>query len=636
MAAPHRLWHFAPMTQDLDPALPLASEFPPTSEADWRKLVDAALKGAAFEKRLVSQTYDGLRIDPLYARAAGATPVAGRAPGAAWTVMQRVDHPDPKAANAQALQDLENGATGLTLVMAGSINANGYGLDPSPVTLARVLDGVELDAGITVDFNLSPPTRNVVQTFAALVKNRKIPPASVELRASINPIGGFAASGTSPMPWTNLSRGFAGVVSELASQGFRGGFAAADGRIIHNAGGSEAQELAFALASAVEYLRALEAGGIAPDAARGMIYFRLSADADEFLTIAKFRALRKLWARVEQACGLTPKPAYVAAETAWRMMTQRDPYVNMLRMTVAIAAAGLGGADSIVALPHTAALGLPDAFARRTARNTQLILLEESNLYRVADPAAGSGAIEDLTGKLCAAAWTQFQEIEKAGGVWAALESGLVQKNVAAVRAEREKAIARRKDALTGTSDYPNLQETAAAVLDVAKVATPKESAATVSAEPLPRIRLAEPFEALRDKSDAILKKTGARPKVFLANLGRLSEFTARATFAKNFYEAGGIEAVGNDGFKDRPEMIAAFKASGAKLACLCSSDKVYETEAADAAHALSAAGAVVHLAGRPGENEDKWRQAGVKSFVFVGCDVISTLRAAHDILGAK
>ena len=130
------------MTRDLDQALPLAAEFPPTSEADWRKLVDAALKGAAFEKRLVSQTYDGLRIDPLYARAAGAAPVAGRAPGMAWTVMQRVDHPVPKAANAQALQDLESGATGLTLVMAGSINANGYGLDASPVTLARVLEGL--------------------------------------------------------------------------------------------------------------------------------------------------------------------------------------------------------------------------------------------------------------------------------------------------------------------------------------------------------------------------------------------------------------------------------------------------------------------------------------------------------------
>jgi len=620
----------------MDEDLPLAAEFPPTSQADWRKLVEAALKGASFEKRLTSQTYDGLRIEPLYPRAAGAKPVAGRTPGAAWTLMQRVDHPDPAAANAQALQDLENGANGLTLVMAGSVTANGYGLDASATTLPRVLDGVELDAGIVIDFNLSPPTRNAVQNFAALVKSRKISPATVDLRASINPIGGIAASGKSPLAWSKLSQGFTGLVRELADQGFRGPFAVADGRIVHNAGGSEAQELSFAIASAVEYLRALEASGVALDAARGMIYFRLSADADEFLTIAKFRALRKLWARVEAACGLAPKPAYVAAETAWRMMTQRDPYVNLLRMTIAVTAAGVGGADSITVLPHTAALGLPDAFARRVARNTQLILLEESNLAKVSDPAAGSGAIEDLTGKLCVAAWAQFQEIEKAGGAWAALECGLVQKNVAAVRTERQKAAARRKDALTGTSDFPNLDEKPAAVLDVAPVVTPKEDAAAITIEPLPRIRLAQQFEALRDASDRMLKKTGVRPKVFLANLGKLSEFTARAMYAKNFYEAGGIEALSNDGFKDQAAMIAAFKASGAKLACLCSSDKVYAKDAPEAAQALTVAGATVHLAGRPGEHEAQWREAGVKTFIFMGCDVVSTLQAAHDILAAK
>ena len=292
--------------------LSLAAEFPPTTEADWRKLVDAALKGAAFDKRLVSRTYDSLRVQPLYPRAAEAKPIAGRTPGTAWTVMQRVDHPDPAAANAQALQDLENGANGLTLVFAGSLNANGYGLD---ATLSgdpggsRALEGVELDAGITIDFNLSPPTRNAVQLFAALVKSRKISPASVDLRASINPIGGFAASGASPKPWSELSKTFAAAIRDLADQGFRGPFAVADGRIIHNAGGSEAQELAFAIAAAVDCLRALEAGGVPLDSARGMIYFRMAADADEFLTIAKFRAVRKLWARVEEACGLTPKPS---------------------------------------------------------------------------------------------------------------------------------------------------------------------------------------------------------------------------------------------------------------------------------------------------------------------------------------
>ncbi len=615
--------------------LPLATEFPAATEAEWRTLVDAALKGVPFDKKLVTQTYDGIRVEPLYPRAAGVTPVAGRAPGAPWTLMQRVDHPDPAEANKQALDDLMNGANGLTLIFAGSINANGYGLDSTPAVLERVFKDIVLDAGITIDFNVGQATRVAIQHFAALVKARGTDPAAVELRAALNPIGGFALSGTSPRPWSELSTAFARMVRDLADQGFKGKLAVADGRVIHAAGGSEAQELAFAIASAVEYLRALEASGMPLDRARDMIYFRLAADADEFITISKFRALRKLWARVEEACGLTPKTTYVAAETAWRMMTKRDADVNMLRMTLAVAAAGLGGADSIAALPHTLPLGLPDAFARRVARNTQLILLEESNLAKVSDPAAGSGAIEDITAEFCAAAWMQFQEIETAGGVWAAMEKRLIQQKVAAVRAEHQKAVARRKDPLTGTSDYPNLTEKTASVLKPTPVTLPKDHVTpAVVTEPLPRVRFGEPFEALRDASDRMLNTKGARPKVFLAVLGRLPDFTARAMYAKNFYEAGGIEALGSDGYKDQAAMLAAFKASGASLACLCSSDKVYAEQAADAAKALVAAGATVHLAGRPGEIEAALQQAGVKTFVFVGCDVVATLQAAHDILG--
>ena len=227
------------------------------------------------------------------------------------------------------------------------------------------------------------------------------------------------------------------------------------------------------------------------------------------------------------------------------MMTRRDPYVNMLRTTIAVTAAGLGGADNIAALPHTAALGLPDAFARRIARNTQLILLEESNLAKVADPAAGSGAIEDLTGKLCAAAWALFQEIDAAGGAWAALEQGLIQREVAAVRDERQAAAARRKDALTGTSDYPNLHEDAGACSTSRRVAAPKEAGAAPPSSRCRRIRLAEPFERLRDASDAHARTRPARGRrCFSPISASSSDFTARATFAKNFYEAGGIEAV--------------------------------------------------------------------------------------------
>jgi methylmalonyl-CoA mutase len=617
------------MTEPETP-LSLAAAFPAATRDAWRKLVDAVLKGAPFT-RLESKTHGGLTIAPLYERAANARAVAGRAPGSPWRVMQRVDHPDAAAANAQARDDVANGATGLVLVFKGSVSANGFGLDPSAATLARALDGIELAAGLATDLNLSPETRHVVRDFAALVKTRGDAAATVDLRASINPIGGFAVAGHSAQSWEQLPQSFTAMVGELLAAGFRGPFAVSDGRIIHNAGGSEAQELAFVLASAVAYLRALEASGINLATARDAIYFRLTADADQLLTMAKFRAMRKLWARVQSACGLAPASGLVTAETAWRTLTRRDPYVNIVRNTIAVAAAGLGGADAITVLPHTAALGLPDAFARRIARNIQLVLLEEANLARVADPAAGSGALEALTDQLCTTAWSQFADIERAGGAWAALESGLIAQNVSAVCVERQTAIAHRSDLLTGTNGYPDLHETAATVLDVPPWPQP-EAAKDAGTKPLPRIRLAEPFERLREASDRMQAETGARPRILLACLGAPADFTPRASFAANFFEAGGIEAVSKQ--VDAATLGAAFKEASTRLACLCGSDQAYASAAAPAAAALNAAGARhIYVAGRPGAREREWRAAGVQSFIYEGCDALSLLQAAYQVL---
>jgi methylmalonyl-CoA mutase len=475
--------------------------------------------------------------------------------------------------------------------------------------------------------------------LAEYVHRKGITPAACDIRFGLDPIGACAVWGSSPYAWTEIAAAVAGAVKGLAAMGFKGPFAAADGRVIHDAGGSEAQELAFVLASAVLYLRALEGSGIALEQARNMVYARLSADADQFLTMAKFRALRILWARLEQACGLEPKPLLVAADTAWRMLTQRDPYVNMLRATMAVFSAGLGGANSITVLPHTLALGLPDPFARRIARNTQLVLLEESNLAKVSDPAAGSGGIEALTQQLCEAAWRLFQEIEQAGGTFSALEQNLVQRKVAGTRAAREANIARRKEVLTGASEFSNLAEEPVAVLHAKPVELAPYGEAKFRFDALPPMRLAIPFERLRDRSDEILKTTGARPKVFLANLGTSADFTARATFARSFFETGGIEAVEYlpsssplpmGEAKDFAALCAAFTASGAALTCLCSSDKVYAEQAADAAKALQAAGARhIYLAGRAGEQEAALRAAGVNGFIFAGGDALTVLRNA-------
>jgi methylmalonyl-CoA mutase len=611
--------------------LRLAADFAPATYGDWRKLVDGVLKGAPFEK-LVGKTYDGLRIEPIYPRARGAAPIAGRGPAAPWQITQRIDHPDAARANAQALHDLENGATGLEIEFAGGPGARGFGVaDGASETLARLFDGVFFDAGIAVALNPVLGRENAGMNLADLIEARGIDPATVDLRFNYQPLSTIATRGAAPAPWPEFEKPFAKMIGDLLGRGFKGPFALADGRPVHDAGGSEGQELAFTLAVAVAYLRALEAGGIGLDVARTVLSFRLSADADQFLTLAKFRALRLLWARIEQACGLTPKPIFVAAQTAWRMLTQRDPYVNMLRATMATFSAGLGGANAITVLPHTLALGLPDPFARRVARNTQLVLLEESNLAKVSDPAAGSGGIETLTQQLCEAAWSLFQEIEKAGGVFASLEQNLIQHKVAATRAVREANIIRRKEVLTGATEFPNLHEAAVTVLNAKPVALPPYGEAKFKFDALPPIRLAAPFERLRDRSDQILKNTGVRPKVFLANLGTPADFTARATFAKSFFESGGIEAVDSEGFTDPIALTAAFKASGSALACLCSSDRIYAPQAATAAKALQAAGAKhIYLAGRASEQEAALRAAGVNDFIFAGGDALTVLQEAY------
>ena len=609
--------------------LSLAADFAPSTYDDWRKLVDGVLKGAPFEK-LVGKTYDGLKIEPIYRRATNASPIAGRPAAAPWQIMQRIDHPDATQANARALHDLENGATGLALVFAGANGAYGVGLEPTPEAVAKVLDGLYLDAGIALELQIGPQSRMAAIHVAEYVKRKGINPADCQIRFGLDPLGACTVWGSSPYSWPEIVPAVTSAIKGLAAMGFKGPFAVADGRVIHDAGGSEVQELAFVLASAVAYLRAIEQEGVALEDAQGMVYARLSADADQFLSLAKFRALRLLWARVEQACGLTPKPLFIAADTAWRMLTQRDAYVNMLRATMATFSAGLAGANAITVLPHTLALGLPDDFARRAARNTQLVLLEESNLAKVSDPSAGSGGIETLTQQLCEAAWALFQETEKAGGIFAALEANLIQRKVTATRALREANIAKRRDVLTGASEFPNLHEASAAVLDTKPIVLAPYGEAKFKFDALPPIRLAAPFEALRDKSDTLLKSTGTRPKIFLANLGTAADFTARAAFAKSFFETGGIEAIDTLGFADPAMLASAFKASGALVACICSSDKVYAAQAEAAAKALQAAGARhIYLAGRPGEQEAALRTAGVGDFIAAGSDALTVLQEA-------
>jgi methylmalonyl-CoA mutase len=600
----------------------LAAAFPAATEAQWRALVDGVLKGADFGKRLVRRTPDGIPVQPLYPPA-DAAPQPGRAGPGRWRVSQRVDHPDAAEANALALTDLDGGADALTLVLAGSPAARGFGL-PGPQALDAALDGVMLPLiGLRLDAGAAAP--EAAKALLALAKARGDDPAALDIDLGLDPVAVQAATGTAPS-WP----GPADLLREFEAHGFAGRTFLADGRPFHEAGAGEALELACVLSGALATLRALEAGGHGLERARAALAFLLVADADEFLTVAKTRALRRLWARIEEACGLTPAPIRLHAETAWRSTTRRDPWVNMLRATTAVFSAGLGGADAITVLPFTAAIGLPDAFARRCARNTQHVLLDEANLWRVADPAAGAGGFEALTDALCAEAWIQFQVIEREGGIAGSLRSGALAGRLATLRDTRDRDLATRRQPITGTSEFPDLHEAPVAVLE------PAPAAGSMPEGALPSRRLAEPYEALREASDAVLARTGRRPRVFLANLGPLSAFNTRATFARNAFEAGGIEAVTNEGFADHAAMVEAFRGAGTTLACLCSSDAVYAEEAVPAAEALRAAGATtLTLAGKPGELESALRAAGVAHDLYAGCDLVKLLGQVQDAAGA-
>ena len=606
----------------------LAGDFAPTSEEQWRQRVAGVLKGGAFEK-LVSRSDDGFDIQPIYSRRIG--PRARSAEGP-WRIIARVDHPIAAIANVQALDDLTNGADGLEIIFAGAGGAYGYGLaDWDAAALDALFDGIRFDAGLTVQLDLGPAAEEQALGLAAVVARSGVDPAALDLAFNLDPLGALARSGLGAEDWPRTARRLGDFAAALKARGFAGPFVAADARSVHAAGGSPAQELAFALSAGIDYLRALSDHGFAREAARDAIAFRLAADADEFLSLAKFRALRLLWARVEDLCGLPPRAARIHGETAWRMMSARDPWVNVLRGAMATFSAGLGGAGSVSVLPFTQALGLPDPFARRLARNCQLVLLEESHLGFVADPAAGAGAFEALTAALCEKAWALFQTIEAEGGLYGALARGDFQRQVAATAEARARDVARRKTPLTGVSDFPDLAEIKVETLDAARPAF--TYIGEKCAAPLAPRRLAEPFEALRDASDAALLRDGVRPRIFLANLGPIAAFSARATFAKSLFEAGGIETLGNEGFAGAEDAAKAFRASGARLACLCSSDEIYATMAEGAARALREAGALVWMAGRPGEREATLRDAGIVEFVYAGCDALGALQHAHGAL---
>ncbi len=395
----------------LDPGI-----FGQTDHKIWLKLVERALKGKNFQEALVSRTDDGIAIEPLYQRRRDGKPLFRQRAELPWTVMQRMDDPDTERAIVQLGDDLANGASGISLVSSSSASAFGIGMDAQSPIFSEVLAAASAK---TTTLRLDGFSSGV----AKMVADGDAQRLHLGLDAFLT--AGHFVNFTSDIKYFKELKSVGSIVN-------------ADGRAVHNAGGTEAQELAVMAASLVGHLRLLEEAGLSPEAALAAISLCLSADQNQFITTAKMRAARLIFTRIAEACGVTdPRPAHLFAETSYRMLTRLDPETNILRNTIAVFSAGVGGADEIGVLPHSLTHGIPDPLARRLARNTQTILIAESHLDHVADPAAGAGGIEALTDALCERAWRIFTRIEGKGGLAKVISSGELAAMIAEARESR-------------------------------------------------------------------------------------------------------------------------------------------------------------------------------------------------------
>lgn len=614
----------------------LAKDFAVQDRAAWRALAGKALKGADFEQALVSKTLDGIRIEPLY----GASEAPSQAFPAAlvprldgqppWRIVTASLGDDPAAANRDFLADLAGGASAIELRLAAPGLA---GLPARHDAIRTALAGVHLEM-VPVSLSAGDQYLGALQSLHALWDEQGIEGARRLGALNADPLGTLARTGALEAElWGAID-----VMGHVAAQNLglspNVTLLLADGRPYHDAGASEAEELAATIATLVEYLRALEREGVSPADGLPKIAVALASDCDFFLSIAKLRALRRLIGRLARACGAGPAAAQVRlhVETSRRMLSTLDPHVNLLRATVATAAAALAGAQSIHVLPFTAALGVPGPDARRIARNTQIVLMEESSLGRVADPAGGSYTLDRIGAELAAKAWAIFQEIERMGGMADALVSGAVGERIARTADARSKLVATLELPLTGVSAFPDRDATASSVLPHPRPAPIERAATRMPA--LPLRRPAEPFEVLRARAAAIARHDGKRPIVALVCLGSRDDDAARAEFAASLFAVGGIETLAIRATESGLE--ATLAQSGAGIACLCSSDATYLREAEIAARALKAAGMrLVILAGRPGERRAAYDAAGVGLYIHRGADVPAALAVVLDHLEA-
>ena len=622
--------------------LPTDTEFPPPSLDAWRRLVEKDLKGKPFTS-LQSPLEGGLSLKPLYtpqdvpspAEPPGVVPyVRGTAPlghtEGGWTVCQEYAGPDVASTAAALRNDLERGAQGVWLLLDAP-----HGIDvKDAAAMERLLADVPLER---TPVHLEP-ARDVLSPATLLLQvadARRAPRKALSGSLGIDPIGALARAGAAKVDVAGTLARAAPLVTSLLKEapGLRALLVSS--RAWADAGATPVQELAWAIATGVEYLRELERAGVSPGDAARSVQFALSVGAQFFPELARLRAARLLWSKVVTASGGPPEAQAMVlhARTASATKSKRDPWVNILRATSESFAAVVAGADSVSTAPFDEPLGTPDEQGRRLARNTQLILRDEASLNRVADPAGGSYYLEQLTGEVARAAWAELQRIESLGGMTRALVQGDVARALADSVAARDKAVRSRRLPMVGVSEFPHLGE-----VPVQREPHPTPAPMAVAEggfAPLRPVRLAEAFESLRDASDRHLALYGDRPRAFMLSLGTVAEHTVRSMWVANALAVGGIETAEHRDFTDAAHAAEAFAAAGTPLAIISGPDALYPEQVPLLTQALKARGArAVAVAGRPGDHEAAFRAAGVDLFLSAGADLFQLLKTLHTHLG--
>ncbi len=655
----------------------------------WRALAEKSLNGKTIDQALTYKTHDRIEIKPLYTQEdvtteAGAsilkTTNAHKTP---WQIIQLADIPSLKAANKQIKIDFDGGANGLLLAISNDIPFASAELPIySSKDYSTLFEDINLE-GKSIYFTNGRESVVNAANFMSYIKEQGLDASKIDGSFAFDPLSIFACLSSFPEPEDEALDNWLDAAMAIKDSGIKMSSFIASGRTWQQAGGSEAMELALALATALTYLRALTKAGLSIDEALSQVDISLTTNGDIFLSTAKLRAMRLLWSKICDESGAQTKPTKFIAEMSYLGLTKSDPEVNMLRATAATVAAGLGNVDALVLLPFSAAHGVANQDARRLALNTQIIAQEESHIGLVEDPAAGSWYVENLTNELAEKAWEIFQATEQAGGMIKYLKSGKAKAMIDQIREAQINDIATGKKEITGVTTFPNINEKEPGLFneeeewdeagDGANVSVPVLKAPALTGDargarfndivdhlkqgtptyildealegPATLInmlgdldnRIVEDVEFLRNLSDEVLALNGHRPNVFLANIGKAADFTARATWAKSYFETGGIEALGNNGFGNNEELIEAYKTSGSTIACLCSTDKLYEQEAVTLAKELLKAGAeAIYIVARPKflksiAYEDR---SLFQTLLYQGTDMVSTLVEIHQIIG--